>query len=189
MVMENEPDERDDDTVSAAELLLKHRDAAVAAVSWDGLFVPMPPEVGIVARLELEARSALDIVPPEERSAVIAGWGGNISSKRLIRPMSTPRQQLPASEKPGTPGSSRPADPAAERGEELAVGERRAHLQALRPQTGRKASLRGVVAPAPGRRRGVAQPGLPLLEKQHAMPFGLQALDQRAVRGGMPISP
>ena len=73
-----------DDVVSAVDLLLAQREAAVAAVGWDGLFVPMPAEIGLVGRLEINARSALDIVEAEDRAAVIAGWGRMRSTRRGI---------------------------------------------------------------------------------------------------------
>ncbi len=55
-------------------VLAKHPDAVVAAIDDDGLFVPMPSTLDIGAHRVAHARSALDLVQPASRGAVIEAW-------------------------------------------------------------------------------------------------------------------
>jgi diguanylate cyclase (GGDEF)-like protein/PAS domain S-box-containing protein len=61
------------DTALAA-LLTEYADAPVAAISADGLFVPMPASVPLIRHEVLDARSALDLVVPADRVVVITAW-------------------------------------------------------------------------------------------------------------------
>lgn len=55
-------------------LLDRHPGALVAAVNDDGLFVPVPDSIQLNGQRVLVARSALDVVRPSDRYAVITGW-------------------------------------------------------------------------------------------------------------------
>lgn len=55
-------------------LLTRHPDAPVAAISDDGLFVPMPDAPRLAGRAILPGRSGLDLVVPSDHVAVIEGW-------------------------------------------------------------------------------------------------------------------
>jgi PAS domain S-box-containing protein len=55
-------------------LLRTHPNALIAAINADGLFVPMPDSVALTGHRAIPGRSALDVVIPEDREAVIATW-------------------------------------------------------------------------------------------------------------------
>ena len=55
-------------------LLAKNPDALVAAIGHDGLFVPMPDSVPLTGQRVAQARSAIDLVVPEDRPKVVDAW-------------------------------------------------------------------------------------------------------------------
>ena len=57
-----------------ASLLAEHANSYVAAVNSDGLFIPMPASFSIERHRILQGRTALDVVIPDERLAVIDAW-------------------------------------------------------------------------------------------------------------------
>ncbi len=56
-------------------LLVQHPDALLGAVGEDGLFVPLPPSLQVGGHQVARARSALDLVEPEDRASVVEAWG------------------------------------------------------------------------------------------------------------------
>ncbi len=62
--------------VALRALLGQHPEALVAAIGNDGLFVPVPDDVPLTRHREVHARSALDVVAPVDRVAVIEAWDG-----------------------------------------------------------------------------------------------------------------
>src|SRR3546814_14431546 len=73
-----EATERADDELRA--LLERHPDAVVSAIDAGGLFVPVPPSIPIGEHRVPQARSALDLVIPEDRVKVIDAWASARSS-------------------------------------------------------------------------------------------------------------
>jgi diguanylate cyclase (GGDEF)-like protein/PAS domain S-box-containing protein len=55
-------------------LLAQNPDALVAAIGHDGRFVPMPDSVPLTGHRVAQARSAVDLVVPEDRPKVIDAW-------------------------------------------------------------------------------------------------------------------
>ncbi|MGD9704700.1 MAG: diguanylate cyclase [Acidimicrobiia bacterium] len=72
----------DDEILAAVTSLLQRDEVGVAALGISGLFVPMPPEIGLSGQLEIDARSGLDIVTTADRPAVIEAWGRMRQTKR-----------------------------------------------------------------------------------------------------------
>jgi diguanylate cyclase (GGDEF)-like protein/PAS domain S-box-containing protein len=57
-----------------SSLVTEHSNSYVSAVNEDGLFVPMPVSFTIERSRVLQGRTALDVVVPDERLAVIDSW-------------------------------------------------------------------------------------------------------------------
>jgi diguanylate cyclase (GGDEF)-like protein/PAS domain S-box-containing protein len=75
---------------AVSALLAQHPDAFVNAINDRGLFVPVPASVPINGHRQLSGRSALDVVAPADRGAVISAWertreqGGAHASATLV---------------------------------------------------------------------------------------------------------
>ena len=61
-------------TAAFRATLAQHPHALVAAIDRDGLFVDMPDTVPLASHRLAVARSALDLVQPADRYAVISAW-------------------------------------------------------------------------------------------------------------------
>lgn len=59
---------------AVSALLTQHPDAFVNAINDRGLFVPLPASVPINGHRQLSGRSALDVVTPSDRGAIISAW-------------------------------------------------------------------------------------------------------------------
>src|ERR1700709_145823 len=58
-----------------ASILARHPEALIAAINERGLFCAMPSSVPLAGQKAMVGRTALDLVVPEDRTAVIAAWG------------------------------------------------------------------------------------------------------------------
>jgi diguanylate cyclase (GGDEF)-like protein/PAS domain S-box-containing protein len=66
----------DEESIDAGlrALLSRYPEAPLAAVREDGIFTAIPDSLVVDGHPELKAQSALDLVVPQDRAALIAGW-------------------------------------------------------------------------------------------------------------------